>query len=99
MVDGRTACLPCAAKVREAPTRSQGLDFGTKVNTVLDAVAKGILGLPENGNPTQRAFVTACAANAYEAASLRHDGNRKFGAKEYSAAVEVYNKGREELAN
>ena len=45
MVDGRTACLPCAAKVREAPTRSQGLDFGTKVNTVLDAVAKGILGL------------------------------------------------------
>ena len=40
LVDGRTVCLPCAPKVKEMP--AQGLSFGSKANTVLDAVAKGI---------------------------------------------------------
>lgn len=70
LVDGRTVCLPCGPKVKEMP--APGLSFGTKANTVLDAVAK------------------ACATDAYAAASMRHDGNKKFSAKEYSAAVEAY---------
>ena len=39
LVDGRTVCLPCGPKVKEMP--APGLSFGTKANTVLDAVAKG----------------------------------------------------------
>ena len=46
LVDGRTVCLPCAAKVKEMP--AQGLSFGTKTNTVLDAVAKGKVAAASN---------------------------------------------------
>ena len=38
-------------------------------------------------------MVAACATDAYAAASLRHDGNKKFSAKEYTAAVEAYSEG------
>ena len=38
--------------------------------------------------------IAACATDAYAAASLRHDGNKKFSGKEYSAAVEAYTEGK-----
>ena len=37
--------------------------------------------------------IAACATDAYAAASLRHDGNKKFSGKEYTAAVEAYTEG------
>ena len=39
-------------------------------------------------------MIAACATDAYAAASMRHDGNKKFSAKEYSAAVEAYTEGK-----
>ena len=38
--------------------------------------------------------IAACATDAYAAASLRHDGNKKFSGKEYTAAVETYTEGK-----
>ena len=39
-------------------------------------------------------MIAACATDAYAAASMRHDGNKKFSAKEYGAAVEAYTEGK-----
>ena len=39
-------------------------------------------------------IIAACATDAYAAASLRHDGNKKFSGKEYTAAVEAYTEGK-----
>ena len=39
-------------------------------------------------------MIAACATDAYAAASLRHDGNNKFSAKEHTAAVEAYTEGK-----
>ena len=36
----------------------------------------------------------ACATDSYAAASLRHDGNKRFSAKEYTVAVEAYTEGK-----
>ena len=38
--------------------------------------------------------IAACATDAYAAASLRHDGNKKFSGKEYAAAVGAYTEGK-----
>ena len=75
---------------------AQGLSFGTKANTVLDAVAKGsVAGSLCKSMTKDILFVTAaCATDAYAAASLRHDGNNKFSAKEHTAAVEAYTEGK-----
>ena len=75
---------------------AQGLSFGSKANTVLDAVAKGMKRSYSLlfGNEMIRDIIAACATDAYAAASMRHDGNKKFSGKEYTAAVEAYTEGK-----
>ena len=46
------------------------------------------------GNEMIKDVIAACATDAYAAASLRHDGNKKFSGKEYAAAVEAYTEGK-----